>query len=273
MITYKLDSSKQYDEMIKHTLRSYNQQFTGAVAFEARYIYALKNDTVIGALMIRYFWDWATVGDVYYADLDVLKAMIQNAWQHFEKKAVGLMFFTPVKTRFNDFLKAGFKHIATIDDIGSSTYYHAQFDAKKQDTTASYPMVVNNEPIDRYQKVLDAHTPKFTQLHQIHGKSEDIQIVALQNNQFVGGVQGEVYTDTLYISRIAVLEANRHQAIGKTLMLKAIEEAKRRGLVVVECGTNDFQAKAFYEKLGFNAVLTRQNHPRGYNSHTMIKRL
>jgi GNAT superfamily N-acetyltransferase len=41
-----------------------------------------------------------------------------------------------------------------------------------------------------------------------------------------------------------VLEAYRGHAVGRTLVTKAIEEAKRLGVTAVELGTANFQARA-----------------------------
>jgi hypothetical protein len=54
-------------------------------------------------------------------------------------------------------------------------------------------------------------------------------------------------------------------------MMRVEEEAKRRRLKMIDLGTSDFQAKDFYEKLGYKAVYTQKNQPRGYNTYTMIK--
>ena len=38
-------------------------------------------------------------------------------------------------------------------------------------------------------------------------------------------------------------------------------------------GTVEFQAKNFYEKIGYSVILTKENDPKGYKSYTMIKKL
>ncbi|MFW5794273.1 MAG: GNAT family N-acetyltransferase [Bacillota bacterium] len=97
------------------------------------------------------------------------------------------------------------------------------------------------------------------------------EIVALDNNNFIGGISCEIYDDTLYISRIAVKENYRKKQIGKNLMQFLEKEAKKRNLKVIQLGTCEFQAKGFYNKLEYKIVFTRDNNPKGYKNYTMIK--
>ena len=272
MIEYKFTDDTEYSQKILHTLRSYNRTFTGGVEPESLYIYVVRKDKLVGALKVGYFWDWVSVGDAFYEDTDILKTLMQEAWKYYGKKAIGIKLFTPVKSRYDDFVRVGFEPITVVKNMGNSDYYYADlhtFDYHEHNDH----IISDSEPIQTYQEILEAETKAFKAQHNINGCQDTIQIVALNQGEFVGGVQGEVYDGSLYISRIAVLETYRHKAVGKTLMLKAIDEAKRRDLSVVELGTCDFQAKGFYDKLGFSVVHTRLDSPRGYNAYTMLKRL
>jgi hypothetical protein len=54
-----------------------------------------------------------------------------------------------------------------------------------------------------------------------------------------------------------------------TLVQEAM--ARRCGQIMLE--THDFQAPAFYRKLGFAIVGTVEDYPRGHRYHTLLKRL
>jgi ribosomal protein S18 acetylase RimI-like enzyme len=77
----------------------------------------------------------------------------------------------------------------------------------------------------------------------------------------------------MYISRLAVDEAYRGNEIGTKLMYKIEEKAKEQNVYSINLGTVEFQAKKFYEKLGYKVVFIKENDPRGYNSYSMVKKL
>jgi ribosomal protein S18 acetylase RimI-like enzyme len=77
----------------------------------------------------------------------------------------------------------------------------------------------------------------------------------------------------LYINRLAVDPKYRNHLIGTTLVTHAIHYAKEKGIKLVMLGTCEFQARGFYEKLGFKVVYERDNNPKGYKSYTMLKRI
>lgn len=273
MITYTTAKDPAYDEQIRDALREHNLRFTGPVEFASSYIYALEGDALVGALGVRFFWDWVTIGDAYYQSVAVLRAMVQKAWQSYRERAVGIKFFTPVESRLADFVAAGFTPTATIPYGETKTYYYADLCSMAQDRPHGYRVVAHAEPIPAYQAVLDRHTRDFMRLHGISDEYDEIQVVALDGETFVGGVQGEVYEDIFHIGRLVVLEGYRGHAVGRTLVAKALEEAKARGATTAELGTTDFQAKNFYENMGFAVVHTRMDNPRGYKSYTMIRRV
>lgn len=273
MITYTTAKDPAYDEQIKHALREHNLRYTGPVEFASSYIYALEGDALAGALGVRFFWDWVTVGDAYYQSVTVLRAMIEKAWQTYRERAVGIKLFTPIESRFADFVEAGFTPTATITYGETKTYYYADLCSPDQGQPHGYEVAAHAEPIPAYQVILDRHTRDIMRLHGISDEYDEIQVVALDGQTFVGGVQGEVYDDIFHIGRLVVLERYRGHAVGRTLVAKALEEAKARGVTTAELGTTDFQAKTFYEKMGFAVVHTRMDNPRGYKSYTMIRRV
>ena len=56
-------------------------------------------------------------------------------------------------------------------------------------------------------------------------------------------------------------------------MVFAEEYARKLKLESIDLGTTEFQAKDFYEKLGYEVVFTRENYPIGYNCYTLYKKL
>lgn len=66
------------------------------------------------------------------------------------------------------------------------------------------------------------------------------------------------------------MPSHKGKGIGRALLKRVIDEAKAKNLDYIELGTTSFQAKGFYEKLGFKVVHTRKNNPKGYLSYTLV---
>jgi len=83
-------------------------------------------------------------------------------------------------------------------------------------------VLVSEEPHERYQEELVAYTKTFNKKHQIEDKIEGYDLAALDNEQCIGGLQGDIYTDMLYINRLAVDPNFRKQSMGTILTLHAV---------------------------------------------------
>lgn len=89
----------------------------------------------------------------------------------------------------------------------------------------------------------------------------------------VGGLTGMALLDWLVIDLFFVDAAYRGQDHGTRLMQRAEEFARERGLVGIWLDTFAFQARPFYEKLGFSVFGELVDHPRGSRRYFMQKRL
>lgn len=72
-------------------------------------------------------------------------------------------------------------------------------------------------------------------------------------NQIVGGLVARTWWGGLEVQYLWVSEQYRAQGYGFKLMKKAEEEAVNRGCHMAYVDTFSFQAKGFYEKLGYEA--------------------
>ena len=73
--------------------------------------------------------------------------------------------------------------------------------------------------------------------------------------------------DILYVN-----ENFRENKIGSHLINKAIEYCKEEGLVGIHLYTLDFQAKGFYEKLGYKVYATFEDCPPGTIDYFLRKK-
>jgi GNAT superfamily N-acetyltransferase len=87
-----------------------------------------------------------------------------------------------------------------------------------------------------------------------------------------GGLWGATMYDWLVIELLLVPEASRDGGIGAALLRDAEAEAQARGCIGAWLDTFSFQARGFYEKLGYALVGTIPDHPRDGARHFMMKR-
>ncbi|RZM14506.1 MAG: GNAT family N-acetyltransferase, partial [Pedobacter sp.] len=70
----------------------------------------------------------------------------------------------------------------------------------------------------------------------------------------VGGLWGKCAYDWLFVDLLAVPEEYRGENHGKALMERAEEIARANDCVGMWLDTFEFQARGFYEKLGFQVI-------------------
>ncbi|MFD1332074.1 GNAT family N-acetyltransferase [Methylopila musalis] len=79
----------------------------------------------------------------------------------------------------------------------------------------------------------------------------------------LGGLYGKASYDWLFVELLVVPEALRGQGLGSDMMRRAEAHARDAGLSGVWLDTFGFQARRFYEKLGFEVFGSLPGHPKG----------
>ena len=92
-----------------------------------------------------------------------------------------------------------------------------------------------------------------------------------ETNRFVGGLDGYLFFDYLTVSRLWVAASARRQGLGTLFMDAAEKLARQAGCVGSTLSTYDFQARTFYERLGYTVFGTLPNNPRGHERFFMAK--
>ena len=274
MITYIKDNEKKYEQdLIKH-LRGHNERFTGKVEFKNLYVYIVDETEFMGGIALSCGWNWASISKVYYKDQKILEALITYVWHHIKDAYIGIKFFSPIKERYNHFISAGFTHHIKLENLGEyKEFYYAKMISMSKEVSTEFKVIVSDEPHDIYQKELDKHEEAFEKKHGLKDKTDEFMFIALDGDMCVGGVSGDIYEKTIYVSRLAVDSSYKNQKIGSKLMSMVEEEAKEKGIKFLELGTTEFQAKPFYEKLGYKVVHEMDDYPKGYKCYTLFKEL
>lgn len=88
-----------------------------------------------------------------------------------------------------------------------------------------------------------------------------------------GGLTGSTNGNWLRIDMLWVSDALRGQGAGSRLIRAAEEEARRRGCLYAQVDTASFQARPFYEKMGYTVVFMLENYPREHQRIYLTKTL
>jgi GNAT superfamily N-acetyltransferase len=89
----------------------------------------------------------------------------------------------------------------------------------------------------------------------------------------VGGLWGRTAYDWLFVELLFVPAALRGQGVGSELMQRAEDEARARGCHNAWLDTFEFQARGFYERLGYRCFGELPEYPAGFSRFFMKKAL
>jgi GNAT superfamily N-acetyltransferase len=110
----------------------------------------------------------------------------------------------------------------------------------------------------------------------VTGRTEWYQVTFFlrdENGEILGGLLGDIWADWLHVGTLAVAAPVRGHGFGRELMKRAELYAVERGCTDAFLDTFGFQARGFYEKLGYRVFGTLENHPAGHQHYFMTKRL
>jgi GNAT superfamily N-acetyltransferase len=87
-----------------------------------------------------------------------------------------------------------------------------------------------------------------------------------------GGLLGHVRWRWLYVAKLWVEDELRGVGFGRALVLAAEERGRARDCIGVYLDTFEYQARPFYEKLGYTLFGTLDGYPPGYRQFFLAKR-
>ncbi|MBC7840683.1 MAG: GNAT family N-acetyltransferase [Gemmatimonadaceae bacterium] len=93
------------------------------------------------------------------------------------------------------------------------------------------------------------------------------------NGTIVGGCLCETRWTWVFVDVLWVHEAHRGAGYGTALLAAAEDEARRRGCTKAHLDTISFQARPFYEKLGWRLFGTLEDYPPGHTRYYLRKDL
>jgi GNAT superfamily N-acetyltransferase len=115
---------------------------------------------------------------------------------------------------------------------------------------------------------LDVYNAKFSPEHF----EEFVTALKTPAGEVKGGIYALTWAGMLFIKWLWIDEAYRRNGHGRKLMASAEEEGRRRGCTTVWLDTFEFQARPFYEKLGYSSFGTL-DYPAGFKRFFLQKAL
>jgi GNAT superfamily N-acetyltransferase len=100
----------------------------------------------------------------------------------------------------------------------------------------------------------------------------ELCVVARANSSVIGGLLGFTNWNWLFIKQLWVAEIVRGRGVGAQLLAAAEREALARGCAHAHVDTFGFQARPFYEKLGYVVFGQLDDYPAGHTRYFLQKR-
>ena len=271
---YFIDKERKYfDDLLFH-LRAHNKSITGPKEKIFRHIYIYDNDQLVGYASAGASWDWVGAGTYYYQSIDILKTLISEICKEFKDLVVGFKAFTVVEEFKNDLLQSGFYLDATLyAEKRLGQRYYLDLEDINYSFEHNYKVVIKEEELEEHKEFIKKYNEDYEKTHDLNVTQNEILYVAIENDEFVGGVSCQEYQESLHVHLLATNNKYKGQGVGTKLMNYIEDYARSKNLEFIDLGTASFQARPFYEKLGYKVVHTRKNQPVGFECYQLVKML
>jgi len=274
-IRYINDTSFEYNKDILQGLQSYNKSQTGYREKDYRDFYVFEDNELVGACHTLQASDWCKINRIYYKDVDVLKALINDIRKFYRGNVEGLQFDTVLEQRSIDFQKIGFGVQGELNDMpeGNTNYFLVDTNLVHLQIRGEYTLNSSNEPIEPYDKILKGELKKIRKSLDFSTEKVDVQFVVLDHDKFVGGIYGHFQFEYLFINVLFVDKKYRGKRIASKLMHMIETEAVKRGVTNIYLTTFEFQALGFYKKRGYEVVMKIEDFPKGFAEYTLYRNM
>jgi N-acetylglutamate synthase-like GNAT family acetyltransferase len=133
------------------------------------------------------------------------------------------------------------------------------------------PHVVARHDVDR--AAIEGRLYEFNVQATGYDDGRDLGFVVEDAGEVVAAVAGYTWGGICEVRTLWVHPDRRRDGLGSALMTRAVDEARTRGCRLMFLSTYDFQAPAFYVRLGFETVATIHDKPLGHTEHIMRRTL
>lgn len=273
MFRYFVDQERKYYDVLLQHLRAHNGPNIPNKDSDSTYVYVYEDKELIGYVEGSYGWSWVSFNHIYYRDTRILRTLVYEVIQKYQKRALGFMIETSAKEQIKDLLDVGFYIDGTIPGTtNTNDVLYLQIDAPYQHVH-QYDVHTCSEKLEQHEKCIADFVQDFEIRNRIEKDPTLMLYIATQGDEFVGGVHFKVYKESIHVHLLAVVKKFRGNQIGTELMNYVETYARKHHIEMIDLGTTEFQARPFYEKMGYKVMHTRKNYPEGYECYTLIKNL
>ena len=132
-------------------------------------------------------------------------------------------------------------------------------------------LVIEAELSKESIKIIEEGLRQFNLSKTSEGNSPLNILLKSDDDQMIGGLEGNHNAQWLYINALWVESHHRGKGYGKKMMLAAEEEALKRG--VSQSYLQTVHSLGFYQKLGYQVFSVIENSPTGFNMYYVKKSL
>ncbi|MBU1141831.1 MAG: hypothetical protein KKG64_04830, partial [Firmicutes bacterium] len=191
-IKYINDVNLKYNQNIIDGLQSYNRNQSGYREKDYRDFYVFDDDTLVGACHTKLYADWCDINGLYYQNIDVLKAIMNDIKKHYRDTVVGISFDSVSDQRVLDFKEIGFSATGKLKDMpaGNDNVFLKDTDLEHLEIDKDYESKSSKKPISSQDKLWKKEIKRYRQSLDFSTEKIDLQYVVLDHDKFVGGIYG-----------------------------------------------------------------------------------
>lgn len=135
-------------------------------------------------------------------------------------------------------------------------------------------IIIKNNNDKKIKEIIDQKLSAFNRKHckWLNTKSaqnqdeyfeQEYNFIVYDSNQIIGGAIGFIKYNWYFLDLLYIDKEYRGKNIGTRLINEIEKLAKKKELIGVRMETWDFQAKEFYEKMGYEVYATFEDCPPG----------
>lgn len=94
-------------------------------------------------------------------------------------------------------------------------------------------------------------------------------VFAYEGKMLIGSIIGKIYSGWMHLELVWVDDKHRRKGIGSQLILRSIEEAKKKKLSGIEVWSQSWQAPEFYVRNGFREYAVLDDFIPGKKRHVL----
>lgn len=274
-LSYIKDENDLYYGSILDQLNKYNYSQTGEKEKRQCFVFVEDNHELVGFVHASLWWDYIHYPSFFYDNQEVLHQAISCIHHHFKEKALGAEVSSFTDFVVEDFIQAGYQKIGCIENLPKHGVRTALLNQTllSPETASKYQLTMTETFPPSMKEAVQKKKKAFLEKCQITSTFHEICYACFDSETLVGGVVGILQFDNLYIDLLFVEPSYRHQGIASNLMKLLEEEALNQGIKQAYLGTTSFQAKDFYQRLGYEIKVSLPDFPKGHTHFTMVKKL